>query len=85
MSVSEIHDEREFYQAVRDYTDNVWQWGAHNDDDYDCEPTPDELIKLFQKRIEWVKEHQKAVEKYLRRREGPTWFRVIDGSGDQAR
>ena len=80
MKTSEIHDDREFYQAVHEYTTKVWNWGAHVDDDYDNEPTPDELIGLLNERIEWVKEHKRSVDKYLRKRGGPNWVRVIDGS-----
>lgn len=80
MKTSEIHDDREFYQAVHEYTTKVWHWGAHIDDDYDNEPTPDELIEMLNERIEWVKEHKRSVDKYLRKRGGPNWVRVIDGS-----
>ena len=80
MKTSEIHDDREFYQAVHEYTTKVWNWGAHIDDDYDNEPTPDELIGMLNERIEWVKEHKRSVDKYLRKRGGPNWVRVIDGS-----
>ena len=80
MKTSEIHDDREFYQAVHEYTTKVWNWGAHVDDDYDNEPTPDELIGMLNERIEWVKEHKRSVDKYLRKRGGPNWVRVIDGS-----
>jgi hypothetical protein len=79
-----ISDDREFYKAVRDYTSNVWGWGAHRDDDYEYDPTPDELITLLNERIEWVREHQREVDKYLRRRAGPTWVRVIEGSGQHS-
>ena len=58
MKTSEIHDDREFYQAVHEYTTKVWHWGAHIDDDYDNEPTPDELIEMLNERIEWVKDHK---------------------------
>ena len=84
MNVSEIHDERELYEAVSDYSSKIWQWGAHMDDDYENQPTPDELIEILHERIEWVKEHKKAVDKYCRKRGGVTWFRVIDGTGKQA-
>ena len=63
----------------------MWQWGAHLDDDFGCQPTPDELIDLLNERIQWVAEHKKAVEKYLRKRNGPGWVRVIDGAREQAR
>ena len=42
--------------------------------------TPDELIEMLNERIEWVKEHKRSVDKYLRKRGGPNWVRVIDGS-----
>ena len=84
MKVSEIHDDREFYEAVSDYSSKIWQWGAHLDDDSDGQPTPDELIEILSERLEWVKEHKKAVDKYCRKRGGATWFRVIDGTGKQA-
>ncbi len=80
MKTSEINDDRQFYKAVHEYTHKVWRWGMHVDDDYDIEPTPDELIAMLNERIEWVKDHQRAVEKYLRKRGGPNWVRVIDGS-----
>lgn len=81
MQVDEIHDEREFYEAVIEYSNKVWQWSAHIDDDFECPPTPDELIEMLQERIAWVQQHKKAVDKYLRKRNGPTWVRVIDGRG----
>lgn len=81
MKVSEICDEREFYAAVREYTSNVWQWGAHLDDQYEAEPTPDELIDILTERVRWVKAHKDAVDHYLQKRSAPpTWVRVIDGS-----
>lgn len=84
MKVSKIHDERELYEAVSEYSSKIWQWGAHMDDDFEMQPTPDELIDMLIKRIEWVKAHKKAVDEYCRKRSGPTWVRVIDGTGKQA-
>ncbi len=83
VKIGEIHDDREFYNAVREYTNNVWQWRAHIDDDYESEPTPDELIEMLSERIQWVKAHKTAVNRYLRKRSGPTWFRVIEGSAEK--
>ena len=80
MKVDEIHDDREFYEAVHDYANKVWNWHGHVDDEFEIEPTPDEFIALLETRIEWVKAHKKAVDDYLRRRNGPTWVRVINGS-----
>lgn len=80
MKVTEIHDDREFYEAVHEYATKVWDWRAHVDDDCDIEPTPDEFIAILERRIEWVKEHKRIVDRYLRKRNGPTWVRVIDGS-----
>lgn len=77
----EIHDDREFHDAVGVYARKVWEWSAHLDDECDIEPGPDELIAILEARIEWVKEHQRVVDRYLRKRNGPTWFRVIHGSG----
>jgi len=77
----EIRDERDFYKAVNEYTGKVWSWGAHCDDDFETEPTPDELIAILEERIRWVKEHKALVERYLRKRSGPAWVRVIEGSG----
>ena len=84
MKVSEIHDERELYEAVSDYSSKIWEWRAHIDDDFERQPTPDELIAMLNERIEWVKEHKKAVDKYFRKRGSVKWFRVIDGTGKQA-
>ena len=80
MKVSEIRDERDFYEAIRKYTSKVWQWGAHHEDSYDIEPTPDELIEILKERVRWVEAHKDAVDAYLRKRQGPTWVRVIEGS-----
>lgn len=80
MKVHEIHNDRELYEAVRDYTSKVLHWGGYADDDYDHEPAPDELIALLEERIAWVKAHKEAVECYLNRRSGPHWVRVIDGA-----
>ena len=80
MKMPEIHDDRAFYEAVHEYANKVWDWRAHVDDDYATEPTPDEFIAILEQRIEWVKEHKRIVDQYLRRRNRPTWFRVIDGS-----
>ncbi|MDH4107933.1 MAG: hypothetical protein OEW35_06435 [Gammaproteobacteria bacterium] len=81
MKLRDIRDDRDFYQAVNEYTGMVWRWGAHVDDDAEIEPTPDELIGILEERIRWVKEHKRVVETYLRRRGGASWVRVIDGSG----
>lgn len=80
MKVSEIHDEREFYEAVNEFSSKVWRWGAHMDEDFESQPTPDELIEMLNERIDWAKEHKRAVVKYLRKRNGPTWVRVIESS-----
>ena len=89
MKVDQIRNERELYEAVRDYTSKVWDWGGYADDDYDHQPTPDDLIAVLEQRIAWVKAHQEAVERYLNKRRGPLWVRVIDGTGarleDQSR
>ena len=50
------------------------------DEDEDSECTPDELIGLLEERIRWVEAHKRAVDRYLRKRNGPTWVRVIEGS-----
>jgi len=79
--VKEIEDDRQFYQAVSEYTNKLWEWRGFLDDDCDVDPTPDEFIELLEERIEWIKNHKRAVDRYLRKRAGPTWFRVIDGTG----
>jgi len=84
VNVSEIHDERELYEAISDYSRKIWRWEAHMDDDCEDLPTPDELIEILYQRIAWVKEHKKAVDNYCRKRGGVTWFRVINGNGRQA-
>lgn len=81
MKSREIRDERDFYRAVNEYTGKIWSWGAHCDDDLEIEPTPDELIAILEERIRWVREHKELVDRYLRRRSGPNWVRVIKGSG----
>jgi hypothetical protein len=80
VKVSEIRDEREFYDAVREFSSKIWEWGAHRDGDFEFEPTPDELIEILEKRLDWVRAHKKAVDRYLRRRSGLSRVRVIDGS-----
>lgn len=77
MKEPEIHDDREFYEAVHEYSANVWRWRAHFDETCEIEPTPDELITILETRIEWVNEHKRIVDKYLRKRNGPSWVRVI--------
>lgn len=84
MKVKEIRDEREFYQAVRDYASRAWQWGVA-DIDEEFEPTPEELIKILTERIEWVRAHKAAVDRYLRRRVVRARVRVLDGSIDEPR
>ena len=84
MKMDEIRDERDFYQAVRDYSSKVWAWGATIDDDYDSEITPDELLELLEERIEWVKAHKKAVDRYLQKQGGMRWLRVIEGSASES-
>ena len=81
MTVKEIEDERQLYQAVCEYTNKIWEWRGFGDDDCDGEPTPDEFIRILEERIEWIRDHKRAVDQYLRKRNGPTWFRVIDGTG----
>ncbi len=78
MKLHRIRDERDFYAAVADYSIKVWEWGAHVDDDFDCKPTPDEVIRLLEERIHWVREHKKSVDEYLRRRHGTSRLRVIE-------
>ena len=78
--MTDIQDEKDFYHAIRNYTNKIWEWRAHLSDDFEDEPTPDELIEILTERIEWVEAHKSAVEKYLRKRQGATWFRVIEGS-----
>ena len=80
VKVDEIRDEREFYQAIKEYSSKVWQWGATYDDDFDGEMTPDELVEVLEQRVQWVKAHKKAVERYLQKQSGSRWLRVIDGS-----
>ena len=81
VKVDEIRDEREFYQAIREYTSKVWQWGApYDDDDFDGEMTPDELVDVLERRVQWVKAHKKAVQRYLDKKSGTRWLRVIEGS-----
>lgn len=80
MKAIQISNDKQFYQAVMDYSSNVWQWRGHDDDDFENDPTPDELIQILSERIEWIRQHKSAVEKYLLKRRGPTWVRVIDGS-----
>ena len=83
MKVDEIRNEREFYEAVRDYSSKVWQWGASLDGDCHSEPMPDELLELLEERIRWVKAHKKAVERYLERQGGLRWLSVIEGGGTE--
>lgn len=80
MKVPEIRNDREFYEAVHQYANKALVWRVHANDRYETDPTPDQFIAILEQRIEWVKEHQRVVESYLRRRNGPTWMRVIDGS-----
>ena len=80
MRVHEIRSQREFYDAIHDYSRKVWHWGAEDQGEDGNEPTPDELLELLEQRIEWVKAHKKAVDTYFRKLHGPTWVRVIDGS-----
>ena len=82
--MDEIRNERDFYQAVRDYSTKVWAWGATRDDDYESELTPDELLELLERRMEWVKAHKKAVDRYLQKQGGMRWLRVIEGSASES-
>jgi len=84
VTTDEIHNDQEFYKAVREYTDKIWQWGAHIDEDFSEDPAPDELIRMLEERIAWVKAHKKAVDRYLRKRNGPTWVRVIEGNNSDS-
>jgi len=83
VDVSKIEDERQFYQAVSEYAAKVWDWNAHVDVDFENDPTPDEFIAIPENRIEWIKAHKSAVYRYFRKRNGPTWVRIIDGSGSK--
>ena len=85
MKVDEIRNEREFYEAVRDYSGKAWQWGACLDDDIDGELMPDELLALLEERIQWVKAHKKAVNRYLEKQGGQRWLRVFDGAKAETR
>ena len=84
VTVKEIKDDRQFYQAVKEYTNKIWEWRGFGDEDFDGEPTPDEFIQILEERIEWIRAHKKAVDRYLRKRNGPTWVRVIDGAGSKS-
>jgi len=84
VEVKEIRDERDLYQAVREYAANVWRWGVAEIDE-EAEPTPDEFIEILTERIEWVKAHAAAVDRYLRRRSGRTRVRLVDGSREEPR
>ena len=44
------------------------------------EMTPDELVEVLEERIQWVKAHKKAVERYLQKQGGSRWLRVVGGS-----
>jgi hypothetical protein len=79
-AVKEIRDENELYAAMSEYIEKSWHWGIDCYEDGVNEPAPQQLIEILNKRIEWVKAHSAAVEKYLRRRNGPTWYYVIDGT-----
>lgn len=79
-AVGEIQDEKEFYAAVSEYIDKSWHWGVNCDEEGVYEPAPQQLIEILNKRIEWVKAHSAAVDKYLRHRNGPSWYRVYDGA-----
>lgn len=87
VKIPEIRNDNDFYQSVYAYTRKFWQWGVEFDEDVDgnvCEqPTPDEMIRILQSRIEWVKAYSASVDKYLQRRNGPKWFRVVEGSRKQ--
>jgi hypothetical protein len=82
--MDEIRNEREFYQAVRDYSSKVWQWGASMDDDFNSEMTPNELLELLEERIRWVKAHKRAVDRYLQKQGGMRWLRVIESSASDS-
>ena len=79
--MEEIKDDKALYQAVTEYASKVWEWKGYTDDDFDGEPTPDEFIEILEERIKWLKEHKRVVDRYMRKRNGPTWFRVIEGRG----
>jgi len=81
VAVKEIEDDRQFYQAVREYANRIWEWRGYGDDECGDDPTPEEFIELLEERIEWLRDHKRAVDRYLRKRSGPTWIRVIDGTG----
>jgi len=84
VKMDEIRNEREFYQAVRDYSSKVWQWGASMDDDFNSEMTPNELLELLEERIRWVKAHKRAVDRYLQKQGGMRWLRVIESSASDS-
>ena len=85
MKIDPICNDRELYQAVHEYMSNVWRWGGDTDGEFGSEPSPDDLITLLESRIAWVKAHKEAIERYLNRRCGPHWVRVIDGSNAGAK
>jgi hypothetical protein len=79
MEEDEINDEEEFYAAVMLFAHKTIFWSVRAGGQT---PTPDDVIDMLNERIEWVQRHKRAVERYLRRRNGPTWVRVIEGSQD---
>lgn len=80
MEEDDINDEEEFYAAVTLFAHKTMFWSVRR---AGSTPTPDEVIEILNDRIEWVEQHKRAVDRYLRRRKGPTWVRVIEGSGDE--
>lgn len=81
MEEDEINDEDDFYAAISQYANKTIFWNVRRGG---SPPTPDDVIEILNDRIEWVEQHKRAVERYLRRRNGPMWVRVIEGSGDKS-
>lgn len=82
MKVPKIRNDRDLYRAMSDYSSRVWEWHAHLDEDFETEPAPEELIQLLKDRIDWVRDHEAAVNRYLLKRNRAMWYKVIDGSGE---
>ncbi len=78
VDVPKIENERDFYKAISEYTEKTCSWQSWYEDDYIREATPDEMIELLQSRVEWLKAHKRAVDRYLRKQAGPHWVRVYE-------
>ena len=71
-----IRSKDDFYEAIADYIENMWDWGIP----FEELNGEDDIIAELQHRIDWVNRHFQKVETYRADREEKLKkFSVVEG------